>query len=438
MNKKKIIEGLNSIFTFVKVHKKISVVIVLVILFAGWRITSSSQKQPQYQTADAQKETLISTVSESGQVAVANRVAVTTGANGIVSHVYVKSGDTVSAGETIADLTLDIAGQQKQAAAWSSYLSAKNNLDSSNANLNSLQSKMFVSNQTFLNDQGSSANPSDQQKAAPKYIEENADWLAAEAAYKDQANVISQAQIAVNNALFAYDAVASNIIAPQDGTISDLTIAPGMQVGGAEVSGGTSGTALSTVANIKSGGTPTISVNLSEVDAAKVQTGQKATLTFDALPNQTFTGRVIGINTTGTVSSGVTSYPATIVLDTANDHILPNMSVTANIITGVKDNVLAVPTAAIQSSGGQSTVRVLKNGQITIAQVTTGATSDADTEIVSGLNEGDIVVVGFVPIATAGGSAAASPFSSSNPFRGIGGGGFGGGARGGGGGARGN
>lgn len=400
------------------VHRKTSVVILLALVFVIFRVvTSNKSKQPQYQTATAQKETLVSSVSESGQVAVANRVAVTTGASGIISQVYVKSGDTVAAGEKIADLTLDVAGQEKQSQAWSSYLTAQNQLSSAQAELNTLQANEFVANQKFVTDRGVQ-NPITND---PVYIEEDANWLAAEAAYENQQNVIAQAQVSVSNAWLSYVAVSSTITAPTAGTITDLTIAPGMQLGGTETTGGTAGTTLATVANIKTGGVPTVSVNLSEVDAAQVQTGDKATITFDALPGKTFTGKVIGVNTTGTVTSGVTSYPATIVLDSGYDSILPNMSASASIITGVKEDVLAVPTAAIQTINGQTTVRVLKNGQITSVPVVTGATSDTDTEIVSGLNEGDTVVVGFVPTST--GSTTSSPFSSSNPFRGLGGGG---------------
>lgn len=430
------IDSVKKIKSFLLGTKKraiISSIVFILLIYVSSKTFSANNNKQQYETASAQKGTLIVSVAESGQVAVANRVAVTSGANGIVNHVYVKSGDTATAGETIADLTLDIAGQQKQAQAWASYLSAKNTLDSANANTNSLQSKMFVANQAFINDKGV-FNPSDAQKSDPKYVEENADWLAAEAAYKNQTNVVAQAGVAVNNAWLSYETVSSNIVAPSQGTITDLTIAPGMQIGGGSVTvGGQNGTTLTTIANIKSSGTPSVSVNLSEVDAAKVSTGNKATVTFDALPSKTFTGRVIGINTTGTVSSGVTSYPATIILDSPDDKILPNMSATANIITDIKDNVLLVPTAAVQSNGGQSAVRVVKNGQITSVPVVVGESSDSQTEIVSGLNEGDSVVVGFVPSSNAGSSTGASPFSSSNPFRGLGGAGAfrgGGGGRG--------
>lgn len=417
----------NIINGVLKDRKKAVIALILVIIIGVfiYRTVKGTSRALQYQTATAAKQTLVESVTESGQVAVANRVAVTTGASGTVNNVYVKSGDSVTAGETVADVTLDIAGQQRQAQAWASYLSAQNSLNSAQANLNTLQSTMFKANQSFVNDRGV-FNPSTDAKNDPVYIEENSTWLAAEAAYKNQSNVIAQDQVSLSNAYLSYQAVSSKIVSPTDGIITDLTITQGMQVGGSNSSiGGTSGTNLTTVANITSKGLPTVTVSLSEADVAKVKTGDKATLTFDALPNQTFTGKVLGINTTGTVASGVTSYPATIVLDLPNERIFPNMSVTANIITQVKDNVLSVPIAAVQTSNGQSTVRVLQNGNITTVPVEVGISSDSDTEIVSGLNGGETVIVGFVPRTTTG-TTSSSPFSSSNPFRGLGGGGGGG------------
>ena len=426
----------SKIKAFLSKNKKRNIIIALVavVIVVVLKLTIfSSAPAPTYQTAQVTKGTLVSSVTDSGQVAVGSRVAVTTGASGVISNIYVKSGDSVKQGDTIADVTLDISGQQKQAQALASYLSSQNSLNSAQAKINSLQSSLFVANQAFLNDRGV-INPSTDQKNDPKYIEENATWLQAEADYKNQSNVIAQAQVSVSNAWLSYQAVSSKIVAPTSGTITDLIITSGMQIGSlSETSGGTSaGTSLQTVANIKTEGIPTISVSLSEIDVAKVKADDKATITFDALPNQTFTGKVIGINTTGAVASGVTSYPATIQLDSSNDSILPNMSATASIITSIKDNVLLVPTGAVQTTGGQSTVRVLKNGQMTVVPVTVGDSSDTQTEIASGLSEGDIVVIGFVP-TTSSSSSTSSPFGSTNLLRGLGGGGgFGGGGAGGG------
>jgi len=414
--------------------------VILIILSAIWliagRLFVKKSNNQQYTTVQVQKGTLVVSVSESGTVAVANRISISTQTSGTVNNVYVQNGDSVTQGEKIADLTLDTDGVTRQAQAYAGLLSAQSNLNSAQAKLNSLQSTLFKTNQAFVTDRGV-ANPSDQDKADPKYIEENADWLQAEADYKNQQGVIAQAQASLNSSSLAYNAVSSSITAPTDGVISDITIAPGMVITNTQSSANNS-ISSQVVASIKHSGTPIISVSLSEIDVTKVKAGQRATITFDALPNKTFTGKVLGIDTTGTVSSGVTSYPATIALDTQDDSILPNMSATAAIITSVKDNVLLVPTAAITTRGTESTVYIQKGGQIQPVTITTGDSDGTNTEIVSGLSEGDTVLVGYSPNQTQTTGAAASPFSRSI-FGGFGGGGGnrvfinggGGGARGG-------
>lgn len=131
----------------------------------------------------------------------------------------------------------------------------------------------------------------------------------------------------------------------------------------------------------------------------------------------------MGINTTGAVTSGVTTYPTVIQLDDSSADIFPNMSVTASIITKVDDNVLLVPSAAVQTVGTASTVRVLKNGQISTVTVQTGDTSDSQTVISSGLSEGDTVVTSAISAASTTSSSTASPFSGGLRLGGIGGGG---------------
>src|SRR5690348_10327592 len=113
---------------FAAAHKKllIGVGIVVVLVIFLWRILAPKSSAPQYQTATVTRGTLITTVSSSGSVSVANKVSVTTQASGAIDEVYVKNGDTVSAGETIATVQLDQNGQKNQASAWSQYLSAQN------------------------------------------------------------------------------------------------------------------------------------------------------------------------------------------------------------------------------------------------------------------------------------------------------------------------
>lgn len=414
-----------------KKRKIISLLVILVLGFFVWKMFAGSTPAVQYQTSQATKGTLVVSLTEAGQVSVANKVSVVTQASGIVNNIYVKSGEMVSAGDKIADITLDTAGQQRQAQAYSSLLSAQNSLASAKAQLNTLQSALFVANQKFVNDRGV-INPSVDQQNDPVYIEENATWLAAEAAYKNQSGVIAAAQANLNNAGLAYQLTSGTIVAPTTGQVADLTITQGMQIGSSNTTAGSStNTSNQAIASIKTGNSTTVSVSIAEVDASKVQVGQKATITFDAIANKTFTGKVMGINTSGVASSGVVTYPAVIQLDdTTNSDILPNMSATANIISKVKDNVILVPSSAVQTSGSTSTVKVMKNGKVSTVDVQVGDSSDSETEIISGIAEGDTVVTSTVSTAPAT-SGGTSPFSGGLRFGGFGGGAGGGGARGG-------
>ncbi|MDO8751951.1 MAG: efflux RND transporter periplasmic adaptor subunit, partial [Candidatus Wolfebacteria bacterium] len=321
----------------------------------------------------------------------------------------------------------DVSSQQKQAAAWASYLSAQNSLKSTQAKINSLQSALFKANQAFMNDKGAIQNPSEADKSDPKYIEENAEWLQAEADYKNQEGVINQAKASLNSSWLSYIQLSSTVTAPIAGKVSGLTLTPGLPITSNQAASTTSTTSSNGSGSSGSGqnvgtiiaeqGSLQAAVNLTELDVVKVKPGQKVTLKLDALPDKTFTGKVSTVNTNGSVSSGVTTYPTTITFDTTADNIYPNMGVNTTIITDIKDNVILVPSAAVQTTSGQSTVRVMRNGQITQVPVEIGNSNDTQTEIISGINEGDVVITGnTAPVGTSS-QGATSPF---------GGGGFGG------------
>lgn len=396
----------------------IAIIVVGYVIYTNF--FASQNKTAQYQTATAEKGTLVVSLSESGQVSSANNTPINTQMGGVIKTLYVKNGDTVKQGDKIADLELDQNSQAKQQSALANYQQAKTTLANQQAQLYTLQSQMFQANQTFVNGKGTNNPITDD----PTYVEQNADWLAAEAQYKNQQAVISQAQTSLASSWLTYQQSSSTIIAPISGTITGLSVQEGSVIATATTTSSSTSTTSNTtkIASIKTGGNPLISVNLSEVDAPKIQPGQKATVSFDAFPEKTFTGHVFSIDTTGSVSSGVTTYPAIIQLDDANDAILANMSATANIITETKDAVLLVPSAAVHTTNGTSTIQVLQNGQTATVEVTIGDASDSQTEIVSGLSEGAIVITNTISTTTTS-SSGSSPFSSTRGF----GGGFGGG-----------
>ena len=231
------------------------------------------------------------------------------------------------------------------------------------------------------------------------------------------------------------------IRAPFSGTLSVVNVKKGDSAG--------TGSAIATlIANEQ-----VANVTINEVDAAKIKIGDKVTLSFDAVDTLTLTGKVSTIDTVGTVSSGVVNYSATISFDSTDPRVKPGMSVSASIITNTRLDVLTVPNGAVKNSGGTSYVlafdtpltgtpvagiqglpSVVPPQQI---PVEIGIADDTNTEIISGLKEGQQIVTRVInPIAA---SATAAPSILSAAAGGNrGGAGGGGAARALGGGARGN
>jgi len=190
----------------------------------------------------------------------------------------------------------------------------------------------------------------------------------------------------------------SSIYVPFDGIVADVKVKKGDLV--------STGTVLATLITEQK----IAEISLNEVDAAKVKMGQKATLTFDALPDLTLTGKVSEIDTVGTVSQGVVSYGVKIVLDTDDERIKPGMSVTAEIIVEAKSDILVLPNSAVKSQAGTYYVElveipeekkqeflnnrtgVILPTQPKTQQIEVGISNDSLTEILSGLKEGDIVI----------------------------------------------
>lgn len=143
-------------------------------------------------------------------------------------------------------------------------------------------------------------------------------------------------------------------------------------------------------------------ISLNEVDVAKIKTGQKATLTFDAVPDLSISGEVAEIDAIGTVLQGVVSYTVKITFDTQDERVKPAMSVSAAIITDVKTDALMAPVSAVKSQGQEQYVEVKNsNAAPERVPVQTGIASDEFIEIISGAKEGDNVVSGTISAQTA-------------------------------------
>ncbi|NTU99235.1 HlyD family efflux transporter periplasmic adaptor subunit [Candidatus Falkowbacteria bacterium] len=203
---------------------------------------------------------------------------------------------------------------------------------------------------------------------------------------------IAQAQTNYDSAVD--DLKSATITAPFDGVVLQVSQSVGDNASPADI--------IATVATPKK----IAEVTLNEVDTAKVKVGQKSTLTFSAIDGLTITGEVAEIDNIGTVTQGVVSYGVKIAFDTQDDRIKPQMSVSASITTDEKVNVLVVPNSAVKTdSSGAYYVEALSgtfpnadsNGVVSATppeqkSVVIGIANDTNTEIVSGVNEGDQIV----------------------------------------------
>ncbi len=233
---------------------------------------------------------------------------------------------------------------------------------------------------------------------------------------------VNQAQIALEQAQLKLQ--QAQIAAPFDGmvTVINITASQGAPTG----SGGA--IQLADLSHLQ------VVVNMAEVDVNRVKVGQDAQITLDALPNVTLGGKVSQVAPAGVTQQGVVNYPVTIQLTNPSQSVRSGMTANLNVIVLQKDNVLMVPNRAVktaasstpataasstasagtasgvqgnnQSSGAngaanaaarrstrQQVVTVLKDGQQVQVAVQTGVSNDTMTEIVSGLAEGDVVVL---------------------------------------------
>ncbi|MCK9578067.1 biotin/lipoyl-binding protein [bacterium] len=204
------------------------------------------------------------------------------------------------------------------------------------------------------------------------------------------------------NALYDAKVELSNytVRAPFSGIISTVNIEKGDNV--------SSGTSIATIISKEL----TAEITLNEIDIAKVSLGQKATLTFDAISDMTVTGTVSDVDAVGSVSQGVVSYGVKIVFDTEAEGVKPGMSVSASIITQTSQDALVVPSTSIKTLGGKSYVEIpnetiadsdlgstkgitLKN-KTKMIEITTGLSNDTSTEVLTGLNENDLIVINTI------------------------------------------
>lgn len=212
---------------------------------------------------------------------------------------------------------------------------------------------------------------------------------------------VAAAQAAVDAAQATLD--EANITAPISGTVTEVSTSVGDLV-----SSGTSAFRIDDLSKMY------IDLQVSEVDINNLKIGQESTLSFDAIPDKEYSGKVTEIGVVGSVSQGVVNYPVTVQITNPDESLKSGMTAAVSVTIAQHQNVLIVPNQAIRALGNQRTVTVLFEGQQIQVPVTVGLTNDTTSEVTGNqLREGDEVVIN-----------TSTSTAQNNNFRQGGGGGF--------------
>ena len=133
-----------------------------------------------------------------------------------------------------------------------------------------------------------------------------------------------------------------------------------------------------------------------EIDIFEVQRGQRAIITVDALPDEQLEGEVTFISPFSTEVAGIVNYPVTIAIDPTDVNLKGGLTATANIIVNSRENVLYIPNGALEGSRGNYYVNVVvdrEKGTTEERNVVIGLQNNNYTEVVSGLSEGEEIMV---------------------------------------------
>lgn len=191
---------------------------------------------------------------------------------------------------------------------------------------------------------------------------------------------VDAAQQDLDAAQLALD--ATQLRAPFDGTVTTVNANVGELMGG-----------YNAVIELADTTQLELLADIDEIDVGAVQEGQSVDMRFDAFPGETATGKLTRLFPAASTDRGATVYRAVIALDATPLKLRPGMGATVNIATVERKDVLRVPARAIKSAGTQKVVVVEDGTGTRNVVVETGLSDGNETEIISGVKEGTVVVI---------------------------------------------
>jgi multidrug efflux pump subunit AcrA (membrane-fusion protein) len=192
---------------------------------------------------------------------------------------------------------------------------------------------------------------------------------------------LAAAQARLQAAQATVDSIS--LTAPFAGTITEVDIKPGDQV-----SPGSIAFRLDKLDRLL------VDVQVSEVDINSIQVGQPVNLSFDAILDKQYEGMVSQVPPVGDIIQGVVEFNVLVELSDADQDVKPGMTAAVNIVVDQITDVLLVPNSAVRVVDGQRVVYILENNQLKEVEVTLGASSDNQSQVIDGnLQVGDEIVL---------------------------------------------
>jgi macrolide-specific efflux system membrane fusion protein len=419
--------------------------------YAAVNDDGKSSGTPRVRTAAVARGTVLASVSASGTLVSPSDTGVSFGASGKVTAVNVKVGDQVKAGQVLA--RMDTAQADEDLAA------AQSGVDVAQANLDKAEKGTSVQSSGGQGSGGGSGGGGNNQQADVRPAAAGADQTATEPAAGSSAtprpqtsgsgkqtpaptvtvtitktvaasptpspsttvdasqvaqaqNALVQAQNKLAQAQRALDATV--LKAPNDGVVASVAGKVGDTVGtsggsGSGSTGGGSGGSGGSSGSSSSSSTPSgfvvltnpggmqAAASFSEADAGKIKAGQAAVVTLNVDSTVKRNAKVVSINPLPDSggSSGSVKYSARVALDGDLSTLRTGQTASIQVVIQEADNALYVPAGAVTGTGTTGTVQVDVAGSTERRQVELGVKGDQTTQILTGLNEGDLVVIGI-------------------------------------------
>lgn len=362
-------------FTGMSRKKKIITVAVVLtaVAFLGVRVMGPGKAKPvefkqTYIPVNAQtvkKQTISSTITLSGQVQADKVSTITPKTPGRVQSIAVKVGDEVKKDQVL--FSLDKADVQ------ASY-------DQAAAALMLAQAGYEMNRDKFIKAQRDYENA--KQLFAIGAISQT-DLDLAEMAASDA--VLRTAEAQLNQAKAGYDAAAKtyndmDVKSPIDGIVTSLDVRIGEMVTGAAPAAG--------VVDLEK---VFVTVSISEKIINNIQRDQEVLVQIPSASNKTVKGKIDALSLAADSRTG--KYGLKIYIDNRDHAIKPGMFARVELNTLTKKDVITVPSDAVVFHAGKNVAYVVQDNKVSEREVSVGLDNGEQTEIMSGIQEGEVIVI---------------------------------------------